>query len=258
MKNQVASSKRRRLKATTSNYREEPRGDRRGQMKSPQMPSSTSLSKSFALGSVFWLNNKHKLQFYNCDRTHEAHAHDIQTCIPTQNNVIEMGFYDSIKQKWAIVQHVKSLFQNPNENQNQTNKNLADFEIQQTKKHNKNLASYLESEHSDSDCPTPTEPTKKRGRKLVAGPINHVVEERQRREKLNHRFYALRAVVSNVSRMDKASLLSDAVAYFNELKAKVDYLERENSSSSRKVKTEMNNQSTATTSTVVDQSGHDV
>ncbi|KAL2336253.1 hypothetical protein Fmac_010699 [Flemingia macrophylla] len=225
--------------------------------------SSSSLpGRSFALGSVLWLNNKHELQFYNCDRTNEAHAHGIQTliCIPTQNGVVEMGSYDSIKQNWALVQHVKSLFQNqnpnPNENQNQTNNNnLADAQIPQTKKRNKNSASYVESEHSDSDCPTPTEP-KKRGRKPLVGPTNHVEAERQRREKLNHRFYALRAVVPNVSRMDKASLLSDAVAYINELKAKVEYLERESSSSSRKVKTETDNQSTATTSTVVDQSGH--
>lgn len=55
--------------------------------------------------------------------------------------------------------------------------------------------------------------------------MNHVEAERQRREKLNHRFYALRSVVPQVTRMDKASLLSDAVAYINELKAKVDKLE---------------------------------
>nr|5GNJ_A Chain A, Transcription factor MYC2 [Arabidopsis thaliana]5GNJ_B Chain B, Transcription factor MYC2 [Arabidopsis thaliana]5GNJ_E Chain E, Transcription factor MYC2 [Arabidopsis thaliana]5GNJ_F Chain F, Transcription factor MYC2 [Arabidopsis thaliana]5GNJ_G Chain G, Transcription factor MYC2 [Arabidopsis thaliana]5GNJ_I Chain I, Transcription factor MYC2 [Arabidopsis thaliana]5GNJ_M Chain M, Transcription factor MYC2 [Arabidopsis thaliana]5GNJ_N Chain N, Transcription factor MYC2 [Arabidops len=52
-------------------------------------------------------------------------------------------------------------------------------------------------------------------------PLNHVEAERQRREKLNQRFYALRAVVPNVSKMDKASLLGDAIAYINELKSKV-------------------------------------
>ncbi|XP_062074693.1 transcription factor bHLH14-like [Humulus lupulus] len=71
---------------------------------------------------------------------------------------------------------------------------------------------------------------KKRGRKPVAidqspMPVNHVEAERQRREKLNHRFYALRSVVPNVSKMDKASLLADAVVYINELKAKVEELE---------------------------------
>ncbi|OMP02821.1 hypothetical protein COLO4_10804 [Corchorus olitorius] len=70
---------------------------------------------------------------------------------------------------------------------------------------------------------------KKRGRKPGTGklesPLNHVEAERQRRERLNHRFYALRSVVPNVSKMDKASLLSDAVAYIKELRSKVDELE---------------------------------
>ncbi|KAJ0914076.1 putative transcription factor bHLH family [Helianthus annuus] len=66
---------------------------------------------------------------------------------------------------------------------------------------------------------------RKRGRKPANGreePLNHVEAERQRREKLNQRFYALRAVVPNVSKMDKASLLGDAILYINELKAKLE------------------------------------
>lgn len=53
----------------------------------------------------------------------------------------------------------------------------------------------------------------------------HVEAERQRREKLNDRFYALRSVVPYVSKMDKASLLADAVTYINELKARIQTLE---------------------------------
>ncbi|KAH0975128.1 hypothetical protein GBA52_017027 [Prunus armeniaca] len=55
--------------------------------------------------------------------------------------------------------------------------------------------------------------------------LNHVEAERQRREKLNHRFYVLRSVVPNVSKMDRSSLLADAVSYINQLKAKVEELE---------------------------------
>jgi hypothetical protein len=58
-------------------------------------------------------------------------------------------------------------------------------------------------------------------------PLNHVEAERQRREKLNQRFYALRAVVPNISKMDKASLLGDAIAYINELQAKLKQMESE-------------------------------
>ncbi|XP_059640563.1 transcription factor MYC2 [Cornus florida] len=93
----------------------------------------------------------------------------------------------------------------------------------------------VDSDHSDleasvvreTDSSRVVEPEKrprKRGRKPANGreePLNHVEAERQRREKLNQRFYALRAVVPNVSKMDKASLLGDAIAYINELKSKL-------------------------------------
>ncbi|XWS49563.1 hypothetical protein CRYUN_Cryun12cG0013800 [Craigia yunnanensis] len=92
-----------------------------------------------------------------------------------------------------------------------------------------------DSDHSDleasvvkeADSSRVVEPEKKprkRGRKPANGreePLNHVEAERQRREKLNQRFYALRAVVPNVSKMDKASLLGDAISYINELRTKL-------------------------------------
>ena len=92
-----------------------------------------------------------------------------------------------------------------------------------------------DSDHSDleasvvreADSSRVVEPEKrprKRGRKPANGreePLNHVEAERQRREKLNQRFYSLRAVVPNVSKMDKASLLGDAISYINELKSKL-------------------------------------
>ncbi|KAE8727550.1 exportin-2-like isoform X1 [Hibiscus syriacus] len=95
-----------------------------------------------------------------------------------------------------------------------------------------------ESEHSDVEAPCKEEKPsaaderkpRKRGRKPANGreeALNHVEAERQRREKLNQRFYALRAIVPNISKMDKASLLGDAIAYINELQAKLQVMERE-------------------------------
>ncbi|KAK1374961.1 Transcription factor MYC2 [Heracleum sosnowskyi] len=92
-----------------------------------------------------------------------------------------------------------------------------------------------DSDHSDLEASVVKEPDivrvvepekkpRKRGRKPANGreePLNHVEAERQRREKLNQKFYALRVVVPNVSKMDKASLLGDSIIYINELKAKV-------------------------------------
>ncbi|KAE9607019.1 putative transcription factor bHLH family [Lupinus albus] len=96
-----------------------------------------------------------------------------------------------------------------------------------------------DSDHSDLEASVVKDPEstrvvepekrpRKRGRKPANGreePLNHVEAERQRREKLNQRFYALRAVVPNVSKMDKASLLGDAISYITELKSKLQNLE---------------------------------
>ncbi|KHM99168.1 Transcription factor MYC2 [Glycine soja] len=93
-----------------------------------------------------------------------------------------------------------------------------------------------DSDHSDLEASVakqvvePEKRPRKRGRKPANGreePLNHVEAERQRREKLNQRFYALRAVVPNVSKMDKASLLGDAISYINELKLKLNGLDSE-------------------------------
>ncbi|CAA7411023.1 unnamed protein product [Spirodela intermedia] len=90
-------------------------------------------------------------------------------------------------------------------------------------------ASVREAESRAAPAPAPPEKRpRKRGRKPANGreePLNHVEAERQRREKLNQRFYALRAVVPNVSKMDKASLLADAIAYINDLRSQLQLLE---------------------------------
>ncbi|GFY81558.1 calcium-binding transcription factor NIG1 [Actinidia rufa] len=228
--------------------------------------------KSFSSGSLVWLAGTHQRQFHNCERVKEAQIHGIQTlvCIPTSCGVVELGSCDVITENWGLVQQAKSLFgsdlisvpKNPNPSDGsiqfvEGNVSFADIGIITGLEEDPMNS---ESEHSDSDCAAVKERTeqqqkipKKRGRKPGVGretPVNHVEAERQRREKLNHRFYALRAVVPNVSRMDKASLLSDAVSYIQELKAKVEDLEsqvHDPRDSCKKVKMEVaDNQSTTT------------
>ncbi|KAF5741881.1 hypothetical protein HS088_TW10G00888 [Tripterygium wilfordii] len=82
----------------------------------------------------------------------------------------------------------------------------------------------------DLSPPNDDRKPRKRGRKPANGreePLNHVEAERQRREKLNQRFYALRAVVPNISKMDKASLLGDAITYITDLQRNIMVLETE-------------------------------
>ncbi|GMI98961.1 hypothetical protein like AT4G17880 [Hibiscus trionum] len=214
------------------------------------------VGKALSTGSLVWLTGDVQLQFYDCERAREAQLHGIQTlvCIPTCSGVLELGSSEMIEKNWGLVQQVKSLFgsdQNPYPISNLTPSSIPVADIgartdviqeeygnktkeDSTTKHKQ--SSYVDSEHSDSD--RPLRATKKRGRKPGA-PLNHVEAERQRREKLNHRFYALRAVVPNVSRMDKASLLSDAVAYIGDLKSKVEHLESRLHKNCKKVKVEM-------------------
>lgn len=54
---------------------------------------------------------------------------------------------------------------------------------------------------------------------------DHVMAERRRREKLSQKFVALSAVVPGLKKMDKASVLGDAVKYMKQLQEKVKTLE---------------------------------
>ncbi|KAL3645566.1 Transcription factor myc2 [Castilleja foliolosa] len=126
-----------------------------------------------------------------------------------------------------------------------------------------NIGCGIDSDHSDLEASVakevessrmivvdPEKRPKKRGRKPANGrvePLNHVQAERQRREKLNQRFYALRAVVPNVSKMDKASLLGDAIAYINELKSKVQNAELDKEELRRQLASKDGKRSNSTT-----------
>ncbi|KAH9605441.1 hypothetical protein KSS87_016014 [Heliosperma pusillum] len=53
----------------------------------------------------------------------------------------------------------------------------------------------------------------------------HVLAERRRREKLGERFIALSAVIPGLKKMDKASVLGDAIRYVKQLQEQVNTLE---------------------------------
>ncbi|KAL1828184.1 hypothetical protein DCAR_0207379 [Daucus carota subsp. sativus] len=217
------------------------------------------VGRAFSSGTYVWLAGDEELQFNACDRAKEAYLQGVKTlvCISTPCGIIELGSSYAIKEDWGLVHLAKSVFCPDNTNMNMStspNQSLSLLDInagyprehikstnsggdediaKQTKMTrsssylgNSGFESPLDIHHDTTMC---TRSFNKRGRRTVASgrelAQNHVEAERLRREKLNHRFYALRSVVPNVSRMDKASLLGDAVTYIKELKSKVDELD---------------------------------
>ncbi|KAL9241675.1 hypothetical protein vseg_015757 [Gypsophila vaccaria] len=83
-------------------------------------------------------------------------------------------------------------------------------------------------EEGDTRPISGTTKSTRRPRRLPDQCHNHIIAERQRRQNLSQRFIALSALIPGLKKMDKTSVLGEAITHLKQLKERMKILEDEN------------------------------
>ncbi|XP_030959272.1 transcription factor FER-LIKE IRON DEFICIENCY-INDUCED TRANSCRIPTION FACTOR [Quercus lobata] len=84
-----------------------------------------------------------------------------------------------------------------------------------------------DNDREDSSATTTTTTTTTPTKRAKGDRSRTLISERRRRGKMKEKLYALRSLVPNITKMDKASIVGDAVLYVQELQSKAKQLKSE-------------------------------
>ncbi|KFK26541.1 hypothetical protein AALP_AA8G262400 [Arabis alpina] len=216
---------------------------------------------TYVSGKPLWAADLPSCLSYYRVRSFLARSAGFQTVlsVPVNSGVVELGSFKLIQEDKSVIEMVKSVFGGSDflhakgapkifgrqlslgaskprsmsinfspKTEDDSGFSLESYEVQAIGGSNQVYG--YEQGKDETLYLTDEQKPRKRGRKPANGreeALNHVEAERQRREKLNQRFYALRAVVPNISKMDKASLLADAITYITDMQKKIRVYETE-------------------------------
>lgn len=171
--------------------------------------------RALVTGSSIWLAGRQQLILCGSERAKEAQLHGVGTLvlIPVSYGVVELGSSNLIKENWSLINLITHSFDPQDRKRGAASPEPHDSD---------DSRGPVKRVH---DVPPPRKMARDARNWREKSRANHVEAEKRRREQFNQRFYALRSVVPNVSKMDKASLLADAVDYINQLKSTVTALE---------------------------------